>query len=93
MRVYVFLIAATTLCLCAFVRAETAPTLPEKHFEFLSNYCLDCHDALTEKGSVNLEDLSFQVTNIQEAELWQKVLNTMNSGEMPPEEKKAAGTE
>ncbi|MDA8633437.1 DUF1587 domain-containing protein, partial [Verrucomicrobiales bacterium] len=88
MRVYVFLIAATTLCICAFVRAETAPTLPEKHFEFLSNYCLDCHDALTEKGSVNLEDLSFQVTNIQEAELWQKVLNTMNSGEMPPEEKK-----
>ena len=88
MRVYVFLIAATTLCICAFVRAETAPTLPEKHFEFLSNYCLDCHDALTEKGSVNLEDLSFQVTNIQEAELWQKVLNTMNSGEMPPEKKK-----
>ncbi|MDA9924704.1 DUF1592 domain-containing protein [Verrucomicrobiales bacterium] len=88
MRVYVFLIAATTLCICAFVRAETAPTLPEKHFEFLSNYCLDCHDELTEKGSVNLEDLSFQVTNIQEAELWQKVLNTMNSGEMPPEEKK-----
>jgi hypothetical protein len=88
MRVYAFLIAATTLCLCAFVRAETAPTLPEKHFEFLSNYCLDCHDALTEKGSVNLEDLSFQVTNIQEAELWQKVLNTMNSGEMPPEDKK-----
>jgi hypothetical protein len=70
------------------VRAETAPTLPEKHFEFLSNYCLDCHDALTEKGSVNIEDLSFQITNIQEAELWQKVLNTMNSGEMPPEEKK-----
>jgi hypothetical protein len=88
MRVYAFLIAATTLCLCAFVRAETAPNLPEKHFEFLSNYCLDCHDALTEKGSVNLEDLSFQVTNIEEAELWQKVLNTMNSGEMPPEDKK-----
>ena len=88
MRVYAFLIAATTLCLCAFVKAETAPTLPEKHFEFLSNYCLDCHDALTEKGSVNLEDLSFQITNIQEAELWQKVLNTMNSGEMPPEDKK-----
>jgi len=88
MRVYAFLIAATTLCLCAFVRAETAPNLPEKHFEFLSNYCLDCHDALTEKGSVNLEDLSFLVTNIEEAELWQKVLNTMNSGEMPPEDKK-----
>ena len=68
--------------------AEPIPELPEKHFEFLSNYCLDCHDALTEKGSVNLEDLAFQVTSIQEAELWQKVLNSMNSGEMPPEDKK-----
>lgn len=67
---------------------EIVPELPEKHFEFLSNYCLDCHDALTEKGSVNLEDLSFQITTIQEAELWQKVLNSMNSGEMPPEDKK-----
>ena len=88
MRVYTFLIPALTLCLGAFVSAETIPELPEKHFEFLSNYCLDCHDALTEKGSVNLEDLSFQVTNIEQAELWQKVLNSMNSGEMPPEDKK-----
>ena len=67
---------------------DLIPELPDEHFDFLSAYCLDCHDSLTEKGSVNLEDLSFQITNIQEAELWQKVLNTMNSGEMPPEDKK-----
>lgn len=67
---------------------ETTPELPEKHFDFLVTYCLDCHDSLTEKGSVNLEDLAFQINTIQEAELWQKVLNTMNSGEMPPEDKK-----
>ena len=67
---------------------DLIPELPDEHFDFLSTYCLDCHDSLTEKGSVNLEDLSFQITNIQEAELWQKVLNTMNSGEMPPEDKK-----
>lgn len=67
---------------------ELIPELPEKYFAFFENYCLDCHDAITEKGSVNLEDLSFQVTTIQEAELWQKVLNTMNAGEMPPEDKK-----
>ena len=67
---------------------ELIPELPEKHFDFLATYCLDCHDSLTEKGSVNLEDLAFQITTIQEAELWQKVLNTMNSGEMPPEDKK-----
>lgn len=71
-----------------FTAEELIPELPEKHFEFLSSYCLDCHDSLTEKGSVNLENLSFRITSIQEAELWQKVLNTMNSGEMPPEDKK-----
>ena len=86
MKAYAVLIPALTLCLCAFVRAETTPALPEKHFAFLDNYCLECHDALTEKGKVNLEEISFQVTNIEEAELWQKVLNSMNSGEMPPED-------
>ena len=64
--------------------ADTTPELPEKHLPFLEKYCLECHDSLTEKGEVNLEDIPFQVTNIEEAELWQKVLNSMNSGEMPP---------
>ena len=66
--------------------ADTTPALPEKHFAFFESYCLECHDTLTEKGEVNLEEIPFQVTTIQEAELWQKVLNSMNSGEMPPED-------
>ncbi|MDF1862652.1 MAG: DUF1587 domain-containing protein, partial [Verrucomicrobiales bacterium] len=66
--------------------AEPTPELPEKHFAFFDKYCLECHDSLTEKGKVNLEDIPFQVTTIEEAELWQKVLNSMNSGEMPPED-------
>jgi len=61
--------------------------MPERHFAFFENYCLDCHDAATEKGSVNLEDLSFDLGTIESAEMWQKVLNTINSGEMPPEDK------
>lgn len=69
--------------------AKDAPVaaMPEAHFEFLSNYCLDCHDSLTEKGEVNLEDLSFELNSHEAAETWQKVLNVMNSGEMPPEDK------
>ena len=64
------------------------PELPEKHYAFFESYCLDCHDSLTEKGKVNLEEIPFKITTIQDAELWQKVLNSMNSGEMPPEDKK-----
>ncbi len=67
---------------------ELLPELPEKHFPFLEKYCLECHDTLMEEGKVNLEEIPFQVTNIEEAELWQKVLNSMNSGEMPPEDEK-----
>ena len=83
-----------TLCLCAFVRAAT-PTaeLPEKHFHFLEKYCMDCHDAETTKGKVNLENLPFRITTLETAELWQKVLNTLNSGEMPPEKKKQPGND
>ena len=74
---------------CALVAfAESPPALPEKHFGFLEKYCLDCHDAATEKGNVNLEDLPFQIANLPSAELWQQVLTTINSGEMPPEDKK-----
>ena len=63
------------------------PALPERHFDFLEKYCLDCHDADTEKGKVNLEDIPFGITSIETAELWQKVLNSINSKEMPPEKK------
>lgn len=62
--------------------------MPEAHFELLENYCLDCHDAFEEKGGVNLEDLSFTMDTLEAAELWQKVLNVVNSGEMPPEDER-----
>ena len=34
---------------------------------------------------MNLDDLAFEIDSIEAAELWQKVLNVTNSGEMPPE--------
>ena len=62
--------------------------MAEQHFAVFEKYCLDCHDADTEKGKVNLDELSFDLGDIESAELWQKILNALNSGEMPPEDKK-----
>ncbi len=62
--------------------------MAEQHFDVFEKYCLDCHDADTEKGKVNLDELSFDLGDIESAELWQKILNALNSGEMPPEDKK-----
>ncbi len=61
---------------------------PEKHYKFIDRYCLSCHDSDTEKGKVNLEEISYTIKTNQQAESWQKVLDVLNSGEMPPEKKK-----
>jgi len=68
------------------VAAETPrAVIPTNHSTFLDKFCLDCHDSATEKGGIDLESLSFNLDTIAAAETWQKVLNTLNSGEMPPE--------
>ena len=68
--------------------AELVVQLPEKHLDFLDAYCMDCHDSDTKKGKVDLEALPLLVKTIEHAELWQKVLDVLNSGEMPPENKR-----
>lgn len=61
--------------------------MPEKYGQFFQTYCYDCHDASTQEGSVNLEAIDFTVSSdIQTAQRWAKVLNAINSGEMPPEQ-------
>ncbi|MFC5051514.1 DUF1592 domain-containing protein [Rubritalea spongiae] len=66
--------------------AEPEAILPEKHQDYIYNYCIDCHDSSMAKGKVNLEDLPFEIGTIEHAEYWQKVLNAINAGEMPPED-------
>ena len=80
------------MCLCGFVRAAPPEaSLPEKHRAFFQAHCLDCHDSETREGKVDLETLSFRITILEQAELWQKVLNALNSGEMPPEDSEQPG--
>ncbi|MDA7873822.1 DUF1592 domain-containing protein [Rhodopirellula sp.] len=65
--------------------------LPEKHRSFFKAHCLDCHDSQTQEGKVDLETLPFRITTIEQAELWQKVLGALNSGEMPPKDSQQPG--
>lgn len=84
-----FFLAFVAVVSVPYLAAETMPaSMDRKHFGFFEKYCLNCHDDLTEKGSVNLEDLPFTLDTIESADRWKKVLNSLNSGEMPPEEKK-----
>ena len=83
-------IAAFSLCSLAEA-ARPEARLPEKHRAFVEAHCLDCHDSETREGKVDLETLSFRITTAEQAELWQKVLNALNAGEMPPEDSEQPG--
>ena len=82
MRKFSYLVGTAFLWLGGFAgAADLEVELPARYSALLDSYCLDCHDADTQKGKVNLEALSFHITTIKQAELWQKVLNALNAGE------------
>jgi len=82
------LLVGLTLTTITLLGEQPTAIVPEKHLDLMFSYCMDCHDADTQKGKVNLEDLPLEVNTLQHAELWQKVLDVLNSGEMPPENKR-----
>ena len=68
---------------------QQSAQMPGKHLALFKQHCFECHDTKTKEGSVDLESLSFSISqDIATAERWQKVLGAINSGEMPPEDAK-----
>ncbi|MEY5011436.1 MAG: hypothetical protein RLZZ253_2575, partial [Verrucomicrobiota bacterium] len=60
--------------------------LEDRHREFLNTHCVECHGEKKQEGKVRLDQIAFQLDTVQGADLWQKVLNNVNSGDMPPED-------
>src|SRR6185503_17794002 len=54
---------------------------------FLNRYCTECHDSETKKGGLDLSEISLDLTNPQNFQLWVKVHDRVASGEMPPKKK------
>jgi hypothetical protein len=84
--------AALSLSLISILptRAADAPhaSLDKKHRAFFKDYCIECHNADKQKGKLRLDDVSFTLDSVENADRWQKILNQINSGEMPPEDSK-----
>lgn len=62
--------------------------MPEAHRSFLASYCVKCHNAEKQKGKLRLDDISFTIDSVEKADRWQKILNKLNAGEMPPDDSK-----
>lgn len=75
--------------------AESVPhaSMQEKHRALFQETCVDCHGPEKQKGKFRVDDLPFEIEDVETAEKWQKVLNAMNSGEMPPEDEKQPSNE
>ncbi|MDB4468553.1 DUF1587 domain-containing protein, partial [bacterium] len=66
--------------------------VPHDSRPFLASYCFECHDSETREGGVDLETLALEITTVEQAEKWQKILNVLNSGEMPPKDSEQPGS-
>ncbi len=62
-------------------------TLPEGDLQpFLQTYCVKCHGPKKQKGQVRFDEYSWTITDPDQAQRWQDVLDQLNGGDMPPED-------
>lgn len=54
---------------------------------FIQAHCVDCHDAESKKGNLNLEALGFDPMSPLNQSVWAKVHDRVAAGEMPPKGK------
>ena len=68
--------------------AQGRAVMDQRHKALFQETCVSCHGPEKQKGKFRVDTLSFEIKDIETAEKWQKVLNQMNSGDMPPEDEK-----
>lgn len=87
LRALLGLIAASP-ALAIAADAPTTALIQNRHRALLETYCVDCHGAEKQKGKFRVDTLPFSLTDVNTAERWQKILNALNSGDMPPDDSK-----
>ena len=55
---------------------------------FMQTYCVDCHGADTQKGKIRVDTLDGSMNDRQDAELWGRILESLEFGEMPSDKAK-----
>ena len=81
------------LYLLAFVplatNAEQVVSLSKEMVSsFIKKNCIQCHGPEKQKGKLRLDQMSLVMSNDSIAQRWQDILDTLNAGDMPPEDEK-----
>jgi len=78
-----------SLLLCAMASsaacsAETAGAWKPAVDKFFQAHCLDCHDASSKEGGLNLAQLGDTIDGRAQTEVWTRIHDRIARGEMPP---------
>lgn len=78
-------------------RADEPPggleALPPIAGEFLVANCVQCHDAETKEGGLDLTSLAFEPADVPSHARWVRLYDRVRDGEMPPKEEPRPGAE
>ncbi|HET6249793.1 MAG TPA: DUF1592 domain-containing protein [Tepidisphaeraceae bacterium] len=67
--------------------AQPVAATTEPAAQFFQANCIDCHDADTKKAGLDLEHLSPTLSAPEQIDLWTKIYDRVDKGEMPPAKK------
>jgi hypothetical protein len=73
---------------CAVADVPAPPAVKPATRPILTAHCLKCHGPDDTNGGFRVDTLPTAVDSLEAAERWQRVLNVLNSGEMPPDDEK-----
>ena len=83
-----FLYFFPALCFSFSAQRADGATFPREVNAVLKKYCFSCHDSGTAKGEVVLDVPTPNLSSPAAAEFWNRVLDQVAFGEMPPKKKK-----
>lgn len=66
---------------------RAAPAWPDSVHSFTQQHCIECHDAETTKGGLDLTSLSAPTTDERTFSHWVEIYDRVTRGEMPPKKR------
>jgi hypothetical protein len=74
----------TTLVVAATVVSLPLPAAAPDVFAFVEKSCVGCHNSKLKSGDVDLKALENEKTFAEDREIWEKVVEKLQTGKMPP---------
>lgn len=88
MKRFTKLILALTFVFQLSFNSQADAIFSKKIKPWLNKYCADCHGAVKPKDKVRVDNLTGSIKSADEIELWTRILESLEFGEMPSDKAK-----